>query len=164
MAKVAWGIDIGSASVKAVKIMDTPSGCLVDEWDEIPIKPNADPYHKDNRVADAVATLMISHRFGKTPVYMTISDRLLLVRSFDLPPGSEEKVADLVGYEAKQQIPFPLEQVDWTYTIGHRGDDVVPVTMYAARKSDIAELTSKLNGMNIQGVVPSIGDISKKDS
>ena len=38
-----------------------------------------------------------------------------LARFVKLPPVEEKKIADIVRFEAKQQIPFPLEEVVWDY-------------------------------------------------
>src|SRR5262249_14311147 len=38
-----------------------------------------------------------------------------LARFVKLPPVEEKKVADIVRFEAKQQIPFPLEEVVWDF-------------------------------------------------
>jgi len=38
-----------------------------------------------------------------------------LARFVKLPPVEEKKILDIVRFEAKQQIPFPLEEVVWDY-------------------------------------------------
>jgi len=158
MAK-AWGIDIGSTSIKAVLMSSTSTGiCKIEEFDEIPITPSPDPFVRKQELHDALNTLTTSRHchFGRTPVYVTLSNNILLLRNFQLPPGYEDKLDDLVLYEAKQQIPFPLDQVEWSYTMEHK-DTVVCVTLFAARKQDVADLVASLQArkLNVQGVVPS---------
>src|SRR5206468_3622502 len=38
-----------------------------------------------------------------------------LARFVKLPPVEEKKIGDIVRFEAKQQIPFPLDEVIWDY-------------------------------------------------
>ncbi len=38
-----------------------------------------------------------------------------MARYFKPPPVDAKKIADIVKYEARQQIPFPLEDVIWDY-------------------------------------------------
>src|SRR5207237_5739820 len=38
-----------------------------------------------------------------------------LARFIKLPPVESKKIPDIVRYEARQQIPFPLEEVVWDY-------------------------------------------------
>ncbi|MCT6647118.1 pilus assembly protein PilM, partial [Enterococcus faecalis] len=38
-----------------------------------------------------------------------------LARFVKLPPVEEKKIAEIVKFEAKQQIPFPLEEVVWDF-------------------------------------------------
>ena len=38
-----------------------------------------------------------------------------LARFVKLPPVEEKKIADIVRFEAKQQIPFHLDEVVWDF-------------------------------------------------
>ena len=38
-----------------------------------------------------------------------------MARFVKLPPVEEKKIVDIVKFEAKQQIPFPLDEVVWDY-------------------------------------------------
>lgn len=38
-----------------------------------------------------------------------------LSKFIKLPPIEAKKIPDIVRYEARQQIPFPLEQVEWDW-------------------------------------------------
>jgi len=46
---------------------------------------------------------------------MSVAGQSGLARFVKLPPVEEKKIADIVRFEAKQQIPFPLEEVVWDY-------------------------------------------------
>src|SRR5690606_19986512 len=52
-------------------------------------------------------------------VAISVPGQSALARFIQLPPVEQSKVAQIVTYEAKQQIPFPLEDVIWDYqTLG----------------------------------------------
>src|SRR6202043_56216 len=48
-------------------------------------------------------------------VAISIPGQSGLARFVKLPPVEEKKINDIVRFEAKQQIPFPLEEVVWDY-------------------------------------------------
>jgi type IV pilus assembly protein PilM len=44
-----------------------------------------------------------------------VPGNLGLSKFIKLPPIESKKIPDIVKYEARQQIPFPLEQVVWRW-------------------------------------------------
>ena len=46
---------------------------------------------------------------------MSVPGQSGLARFVKLPPVEEKKIVDIVKFEAKQQIPFPLDEVVWDY-------------------------------------------------
>src|SRR5262245_39820679 len=46
---------------------------------------------------------------------MSVPGQNGLARFVKLPPVEEKKIADIVRFEAKQQIPFPLDEVIWDF-------------------------------------------------
>lgn len=155
-ANAVWGLDIGNSAIKAVKVVRTADGCQIDEFDIVDIPVSEDEKDRPKRVQAALQTLTSNHRFGGDPVFVAVAGNVCLHREFQLPPGSEDKLADLVQYEAKQQIPFPLEQVEWGF---ERYDDPngVGVALIAVRKQDIQDLLGLAESfkLNVRGITPS---------
>jgi len=155
-ANTVWGLDIGNSAIKAIKIVRTADGCKIDEFDIVDIPVSEDEKDRPQRVRAALQTLTTNHRFGSDPVHVAVPGNVCLHREFQLPPGSEDKLADLVQYEAKQQIPFPLEQVEWGF---ERYDDPngVGVALIAVRKNDIQDLLALAEAfrLNVRGITPS---------
>ena len=48
-------------------------------------------------------------------IVISVSGQAGLARFIKLPPVESKKIPDIVKYEARQQIPFPLEDVVWDY-------------------------------------------------
>ena len=46
---------------------------------------------------------------------MSVPGHAAFARFAKLPPVEPKKVPDIVKFEAMQQIPFPLDQVEWDY-------------------------------------------------
>ena len=56
-----------------------------------------------------------------------------------LPPVDESKVAQIIQYEAQQNVPFPIDEVIWDYQLlGKNPQDELEVVLLAI-KSDIIE-------------------------
>lgn len=115
----AWGIDIGQAGLKAVKLRRSEDGDKVRAvaFDYIPhpkilSQPDAIP---QDLIAQSVETFMSRNKVGNDLVAISVPGQTSLAKFIKLPPVEPSKVAEIVRYEAKQQIPFALEEVIWDY-------------------------------------------------
>jgi len=115
MPRTAWGLDVGEASVKAVKMRRTRGGVDILAFDAIERKlPSSGSGDKDYELRAAVAALAERNRFGRTPVVVSIPEPAFS-RFIPLPPVDKRRIPEVVRYEARQQIPFPIEEVVWDY-------------------------------------------------
>ena len=122
MAKkiAAWGIDIGQFALKALRCRAADDGTeriIADAFDFIeypkPLSsPDADPVAL---IKDALKQFLSRNKLKGDQVVVSVSGQSGLARFIKLPPVESKKIPDIVRYEAKQQIPFPLEEVVWDY-------------------------------------------------
>ena len=115
----AWGIDIGQAGLKAIKIRAGEDGESVRAiaFDYIPhpkilSQPDAIP---QELIKQAVETFLSRNKVGNDLVSISVPGQTSLAKFIKLPPVEPSRVAEIVKYEAKQQIPFALEEVIWDY-------------------------------------------------
>lgn len=153
-----WGLDIGSSAIKAVKLARRGQGCEIIDFDvvDIPGCGTDEDTDRVERIQSALAALTSQHQFGHDPVFVGLPGKLCLFREFHLPQGSEGKREDLVRYEARQQIPFPLDQVEWGYE-QFEDDQGIGIELVAVRKTILQEmltLTDKFK-LNVRGVTGS---------
>ena len=130
MAKIqaVWAIDIGQAALKAMKLVpgETPEQVVAEAFDfieypKILSQPDADP---DELVREALATFTDRNDLKGCKVAIAVPGQSGLVKFIKLPPVEKKRIPDIVKFEAKQQIPFALDEVVWAYQqIG--GDDEV---------------------------------------
>lgn len=122
MAKsgAVWGIDIGNCALKALRCRrhekDT-NRIVVEafdfvEYSKILTQPEAD---RETLIAEAVATFVSRNELKGDRVAVSVPGQSGLSRFIKLPPVEAKKIPDIVKYEAKQQIPFALEDVVWDY-------------------------------------------------
>ena len=112
-----WGIDIGQCALKALRLElvdGKPTATAFDyvEHPKILSQPDADP---DVLIREALETFLSRNQIGYDEVAVGIAGQSGLARFVKLPPVEEKKIAEIVKFEAKQQIPFPLEEVVWDY-------------------------------------------------
>ncbi|HZZ30309.1 MAG TPA: type IV pilus assembly protein PilM [Pirellulales bacterium] len=121
MAKTGsiWGIDLGQCALKALlcRAGDEPGKIVAEAFDFIEYpkilgQPDANPAEL---MKEALETFLSRNTVKGMKVAISVSGQSGLARFIKLPPVESKKVPDIVKYEARQQIPFALEDVVWDY-------------------------------------------------
>ena len=112
-----WGIDVGQCALKAIRLVDVDGQATATAFDyvehpKILSQPDADP---DQLVREALEKFLSRNSLRGDVVAISVPGQSGLARFVKLPPVEEKKITDIVRFEAKQQIPFPLEEVVWDY-------------------------------------------------
>ena len=114
-----WGIDIGQCALKAMRCHrhDDPDKITVEAFDyieypKILTQPDANPAEL---VADALKQFLSRNQVHNDRVAVSVSGQSGLARFIKLPPVEAKKIPDIVRYEARQQIPFDLNDVIWDF-------------------------------------------------
>src|SRR5438552_13083589 len=112
-----WGIDLGQCALKALRVENNDGQIVATAFDyvehpKILSQPDADP---DQLVREALEKFLSRNSLRGDLVAISVPGQSGLARFVKLPPVEEKKITDIVRFEAKQQIPFPLEEVVWDY-------------------------------------------------
>ena len=145
--KAAWGIDIGQAGLKALKVVydDTTDKATAVAFDyvehpKILSQPDAIP---EELIPQAIQTFLSRNDVGTDLVAISTPNKQSFARFIGLPPTPRKNVDKIVGFEAKQQIPFPLDDVFWDYqmigTPVEAGDLLIDaeVALFAMKKNEV---------------------------
>lgn len=121
MAKAisVWGIDLGQCALKAVRLTydakaDQVIATAFDyiEHAKILSQPDAEP----EELINAALEKFLSRNDTEGDVLsISLPGHAGLAKFVTLPPVESKKIPDIVKFEARQQIPFPLEDVVWDY-------------------------------------------------
>lgn len=147
-----WGIEIGAFAIKAVKVEGEPGSVRATDLAVIPhAKVLSTP---DIEVADVVrvslGTLVSQYDLTNSQIAVSVPGASAFARFAKLPPVSPKDVPNLVNFEAQQQIPFPLDEVEWDYqTFVTKDSPEVEVGIFAITKDKIAERLATLADANI---------------
>ncbi len=115
-----WGIDIGKCGLKALRgrlAPGDPRKFVAEGFDyiEYPMllsQPEADA---TELVRAALEEFTKRNDLRGDRVALAVPGQLGLSKFIKLPPIEAKKIPDIVKYEARQQIPFPMEQVVWDW-------------------------------------------------
>ncbi len=115
----AWGIDIGQAGLKAIRLRSTENGerVVATAFDYVPhpkilSQPDAIP---EELIREAMKTFLERNKVNNDLIAISVPGQSSLAKFIKLPPVEAGKVAEIVKYEARQQIPFDLNDVIWDY-------------------------------------------------
>lgn len=152
-------LDIGASSLKMAEFVPLKSGGIElvgHAISSIGIDPHSDADRSTYLVA-TIQEMLRERKIKPGPVLISVSGQSVFSRFVKLPPVDEEKVYQIVAYEAQQNVPFPIDEVVWDYQLigGTEGDLDV---MLAAIKGDIiADLTESVEAA---GLLPDLVDVA----
>ncbi|MDX1945260.1 MAG: pilus assembly protein PilM [Pirellulaceae bacterium] len=160
MAKstAVWGIDIGRCALKALRCRLDGDAVVADGFDYIEYpklltQPDADA---PQLVKEALEQFLSRNSLKGDKVAICVSGESGLARYFKPPPVDVKKIADIVKYEAKQQIPFALEDVIWDYQRLAGGQEVdgfaldTEIGLFAMKREQVAKALTPYNVANIE--------------
>jgi type IV pilus assembly protein PilM len=155
----AWGIDIGVASIKAVKVSRRGDDISIQDVRvlELPVAAPQTRSEIEEREAirGALTKLRDDASMKGEPCLFSISSSQVLARFMRFPSVDDKKFVAMVEAEAQHSIPFPLSDVEWYW---HRfstlDSGAVPVAVLTARKDQINERLQllKLLEFNVLGL------------
>jgi len=153
----AWGIDLGNRALKAIKLTLVGDDLVVDDFEVIEHEQILSSVgdNRESMLQVALGNFVHRHNLGQTPVAVGVSGQSSFARFIKLPPVEDRKIPEIVRFEAIQQIPFPLDDVEWSYQLFSTPDSPdKEVGIFAMRKElvnkQIEYLTSQ--GLNVQVV------------
>ena len=174
MAKnqAVWALDVGQAALKALKLVPSDSSDQVTaeafdfvEYPKILSQPDADP---EALVAEALGTFLDRNDLKGCRVAISVPGQAGLVKFIKLPPVEKKRIPDIVKFEAKQQIPFALEEVVWAYQqIGDKDEDAeeeefttVEVGLFAMKRDQINRAITPFKAAGIEVDIVQMGPIA----
>jgi len=139
-AKTAWGIDVGNCTLKAIKLATGPDGVevldfAVIEHKKILSQPDLTAQERRDLIDQALNTFLEEHDLGNSSVVVSVSGHSSFARFIKLPPVESKRIPELVRYEAMQQIPFDINDVEWDWqTFQNPNNPDIEVGIFAIKR------------------------------
>ncbi|MBE7493249.1 MAG: type IV pilus assembly protein PilM [Planctomycetes bacterium] len=155
MAKSAWGIELGTSSVKAVKLSGDGGGVSLETFNIISLSDYGlgSGVSREEALAGALASLRVAEGIKKgEQVFVSLTGQNALGRIISLPPVPKDRVRETIQNEARSQIPIKLEEAVWDYQIieDSEGEDELKVNLYAAKKEVVQQLLDACDSAGLQ--------------
>ena len=122
-ATVAWGLDIGSTSIKAVKLAwhKRRGTATLEATAKIdyrkPLSQASNEQEEHGMIGEALTALLGQHPFKTERVCVSVPGRIVMPRVFQLPVADRGKMGAMVQFEAKRQVPARLDQLVWDFQV-----------------------------------------------
>ena len=159
-SNTCWGVEIGAGAIKAIKLEMDDDRAVATDFAVIPhAKVLSTPEIDESDVLRlSLSKLVASKDLSNATLAISIPGHQSFARFAKLPPVDPKTVKSVVGYEAQQQIPFPLDEVEWDYQTFQSPDSPeVEVGIFAVARARIME---RLQSLNDIGLTPEIATLS----
>lgn len=142
-SREVWGIVLGSQDLRAVKMTRSGDGATVVEAEVIPYRsPDGggeagEGADRELLARETLQALASRHKIRWDAVAISIPGNVLFTKIITLPPVERKRIPEIVKYESRQQIPFPIDEVVWDYQLVRpdpvAGEDI-EVALFAVRR------------------------------
>ena len=116
-----WAIDLGNNSLKALHLAAVGDAVQVIGFDHIPhgkiLASAASAAEREELVAITLRQFAQRNDLGYDPIIISVPSQNSFARFVTLPPVEAKRLPEIVKFEAAQQIPFDMSEVQWDYQL-----------------------------------------------
>jgi type IV pilus assembly protein PilM len=117
-----WAIDIGNNSLKALHLSNVSGAVEVIGFDNIQHGKilngsGVKPAERDELIALSLRQFVKQNVLGKDDVIVSVPSQNSFARFVNLPPVEAKRIPEIVKFEAAQQIPFDIDDVQWDWQL-----------------------------------------------
>jgi type IV pilus assembly protein PilM len=151
---VCWGLDVGHATIKAVKLarQGTKVSVLGYAIEPITVPEGGD---REESVVAALKTMALREEFKDTPVLAALSGRQVFSKTVNIPILNPKNIERMIELEAQQQIPGDFSEIEWGYHMSPAADGASKdVALFAVKRELTQEVMIKCRraGVNLVGI------------
>ncbi|MDD5681081.1 MAG: type IV pilus assembly protein PilM [Candidatus Omnitrophica bacterium] len=142
-----FGLDIGESAIKLMEVKKTHDGyhLVKGHLVELNIDPTLDDTEKRNSIIKAkLKNLFADEQIKSGVVALSVPSQSVFIRFLKIPKIAKNKIEQIIQYEAQLQVPFPINEVIWSYGVFEAYDSPETDVILVAVKRDIVEDNLKL--------------------
>lgn len=161
--KAAWGIEVGAYAIKAVRLERVGDEAKLTDFAVIPHKkvlttPDLD---QDEMIRLGLGQFVSQKKVEGEHCVISVPGNTAFARFAKLPPVEPRKVPDIVKFEAVQQIPFPIEEVEWDYETFEASDSPeIEVGIFAITKERLNQRLALYAELGINADIVTISPLA----
>lgn len=153
MAKPIVTFDVGSSLLKTAVFVAERNRIQLTDFDVAPVASPAEaPLEEKNRLlARQMKSILSAKKIKAEKIFVSISGQSVFTRFVKLPAVEEAKVSQIIRYEAQQQVPFPIEDVEWDHNIiGKTPTGEIDIVLVAAKNDIVRSLLQECNKAGLE--------------
>ncbi|MBX7244053.1 MAG: pilus assembly protein PilM, partial [Candidatus Sumerlaeaceae bacterium] len=157
------GIDIGTTTVKVAEMVSEKSGVRVTKLLSKPLGLSPGPLDDERMAAiiQCVKDIIKENKIATKEAVFSLPGQNVFVRQITVPRTSDERLRRIVQYEARQQIPFALENSVMEFQVFDLGDPAeVKVLLAAVKKDIVLEFMKLINKLGLKPVQISVSSLA----
>ncbi|MEY2479786.1 MAG: type pilus assembly protein PilM [Verrucomicrobiota bacterium] len=135
-------LNLGSQTIGLAEFEAQPKGGLIlhgQRFREILGADAADENARCAQIVRALREMMSELQLKSDRVNYAVAAQSVFARFVKLPAVEEEKIERIIGFEAQQNVPFPIDEVVWDYQlVGGGAEEQIQVVLVAI-KADLLE-------------------------
>jgi type IV pilus assembly protein PilM len=151
---VVWGLDIGRSSLKAIRMHRLRDTAEITGVDIVDYYGSSEEQPSSAEIRQALAQFKQRNKVKSTDIIaVAVPGYAAFTRFIKLPPVEDKKIADVVKYEAAQQIPFPLNDVVWGFQKVERNyqpGEEIDVGIFAIREEIVKNFLADFDAAKLQ--------------
>jgi type IV pilus assembly protein PilM len=151
-----WAIDIGNSSLKAL-YLSTERGVLeVIGFDNIQhgkilSGSNVTDAEREELIALSLRKFVNKYDLSMDEIAISVPSQNSFARFVNLPPVEEKRIPEMVKFEAVQQIPFGINDVQWDWQLMTEPDSPeIKVGIFAIKNEVVNSALEHFNREDIQ--------------
>ena len=139
-----WAIDLGNHSLKALHLMVAGDVVQVIGFDHIPHSKilsvgGISAAEKEELIAIALRQFVQRNEVDYDPLIVSVPSQNSFARFVTLPPVEQKRLPEIVQFEAAQQIPFDMSEVQWDYQLMSEEDEPEKKVGIFAIKNEVVD-------------------------
>ncbi len=134
-------VDIGATSIKVGEFEYPKEGVMLVGFTYREYEEELTESTRSVVVAGLLRQMLVESNFVARRAMVSISGQAAFTRFVKLPPVAEEesRVRQIVEFEARQNVPFPMEEVIWDYQLIANPEAEEMDVMFVVIKNEIVE-------------------------
>jgi Tfp pilus assembly PilM family ATPase len=166
MAKLnqCLGIDIGTHSIRVAEVAAGPKGVEVKRLVEARIKlePGQREGERQSAILSQLNALLKEHKIKTKAAVFCVPGQTVFVRpTVKIPATTPDRLSQIIRFEAREQIPFPLEKTNLEYQVFETDNPAeVEVLLVAIRRDHINQFMGLVRKSGLKPLAVSVSSLA----
>jgi len=161
MAKVNLGLDIGTASIKAVELIHKEDGYELKNLIKVDLPWVEKGIEREIATVRLIRALIRKYKINTRRIISGIRGESVIVRRIRMPSMENKEISQAIRWQAEEYIPYSLDQVCLGFQVlernlmGEEGEEI-SVILVGVKKETVKK---HLRLLNKAGIFPQIIDV-----